>query len=169
MAHRIVHAHTAYPSLPLPQKRPFRFVSAASVHLVALRILKLECFTPYSLLQGTERLGITYDIAPRLNPFGFIFGLQKTTFPSSLKFLPMWRFSCRSALSPRTFGVDNLLWNIVGNRPRMAHSRRSGARAPPGLLAEDGDIDRRKPRIRTSLHGAMARVLLLGIAAVSST
>lgn len=46
--------------------------SAASAYLVVLYFLGLGCFTLYPLPSGTEGLGITYGIAPQLNPIAFV-------------------------------------------------------------------------------------------------
>lgn len=51
--------------------------SFVTVYLTVLYILALGCFTLYPLPQGDEGLGITYGIAPQLNPLGFIDDLQK--------------------------------------------------------------------------------------------
>lgn len=54
-----------------------RMASAVSVYLVVLYVLALGCFTLYPLPRGDEGLGITYGIAPQLNPLGFVGDLQK--------------------------------------------------------------------------------------------
>ena len=46
--------------------------SAAGAYLVVLYFLGLGCFTLYPLPSGTEGLGITYGIAPQLNPIAFV-------------------------------------------------------------------------------------------------
>lgn len=46
--------------------------SAAGACLVVLYFLGLGCFTLYPLPSGTEGLGITYGIAPQLNPIAFV-------------------------------------------------------------------------------------------------
>lgn len=54
-----------------------RAASAVSVYLVVLYVLGLGCFTLYPLPQGNEGLGITYGIAPQLNPLGFVGDLRE--------------------------------------------------------------------------------------------
>lgn len=54
-----------------------RAASFVSVYLTVLYAIGLGCFTLYPLPQGTEGLGITYGIAPQLNPLGFVGDLQK--------------------------------------------------------------------------------------------
>lgn len=49
-----------------------KFWSAAGAYLVVLYFLGLGCFTLYPLPSGTEGLGITYGIAPQLNPIAFV-------------------------------------------------------------------------------------------------
>lgn len=46
--------------------------SAAGAYFVVLYFLGLGCFTLYPLPSGTEGLGITYGIAPQLNPIAFV-------------------------------------------------------------------------------------------------
>ena len=49
-----------------------RFWSAASAYAIVLYALGLACFTLYPLPSGTSGPGITYGVAPQLNPLGFI-------------------------------------------------------------------------------------------------
>lgn len=49
-----------------------KFWSAAGAYLTVLYFLGLGCFTLYPLPSGTEGLGITYGIAPQLNPIAFV-------------------------------------------------------------------------------------------------
>jgi glycopeptide antibiotics resistance protein len=54
-----------------------RVVSAAAAYLSVLYALSLVCFTLYPLPSGTSGLGITYGIAPQLDPFAFVGDIQK--------------------------------------------------------------------------------------------
>ena len=57
--------------------------SAASAYLVVLYFLGLGCFTLYPLPSGTEGLGITYGIAPQLNPIAFVGDIYRDGIRSS--------------------------------------------------------------------------------------
>lgn len=50
--------------------------SAVSVYLAVLYLLSLACFTLYPLPSGTSGPGITYGIAPQLNPLRFVDDLR---------------------------------------------------------------------------------------------
>lgn len=54
-----------------------RITRVISAYLTVLYALSLVCFTLYPLPTGNSGLGITYGIAPQLNPLGFIHDLAK--------------------------------------------------------------------------------------------
>lgn len=54
-----------------------RALSFGASYLAVLYLLSLVCFTLYPLPSGDSGLGITYGIAPQLNPLGFIGDLAK--------------------------------------------------------------------------------------------
>ncbi len=54
-----------------------RLSSFLAVYLAVLYLSGLGCFTLYPLPSGNAGLGITYGIAPQLNPFAFIFDIAK--------------------------------------------------------------------------------------------
>lgn len=90
-----------------------RFASAVSVYLVVLYILGLGCFTLYPLPRGTEGLGITYGIAPQLNPFGFIFDLQKDGISAMPQILANVAFFVPLGFIASRLLRLNLFWSVV--------------------------------------------------------
>lgn len=90
-----------------------RMVSAISVYLVVLYILGLGCFTLYPLPQGDEGLGITYGIAPQLNPLGFIDDLQKDGLSAVLQILANVAFFVPLGFIASRLLRLNLLWSAA--------------------------------------------------------
>lgn len=54
-----------------------RFVSVVSTYLAVLYLIGLVCFTLYPLPSGDAGPGITYGIAPQLNPLAFVGDIAK--------------------------------------------------------------------------------------------
>lgn len=54
-----------------------RFTSAVAVYLSVLYVLGLVCFALYPLPEGDSGLGITYGVAPQLDPLAFVDDLNR--------------------------------------------------------------------------------------------
>ncbi len=61
----------------LPSRWTINLNTVIGAYLSVLYALSLVCFTLYPLPSGESGLGITYGIAPQLNPFGFLNDLAK--------------------------------------------------------------------------------------------
>lgn len=74
-----ISALLTIPVLALFYHRCGRLTLSALVwsYLAVLYALGLGCFTLYPMPQGSSGLGITYGVAPQLNPFAFIGDIQK--------------------------------------------------------------------------------------------
>lgn len=74
-----ISALLTIPVLALIYHRCGRITLSALVwsYLAVLYALGLGCFTLYPMPEGTSGLGITYGVAPQLNPFAFIGDIQK--------------------------------------------------------------------------------------------
>lgn len=84
-----------------------RFWSAAGAYLIVLYFLGLGCFTLYPLPAGDAGLGITYGIAPQLDPLAFIADIRKDGITAVLQivmniifFMPLG-FICARAFGMR--------------------------------------------------------------------
>lgn len=84
-----------------------RFWSAAGAYLIVLYFLGLGCFTLYPLPAGDAGLGITYGIAPQLDPLAFIADIRKDGITAVLQivmniifFMPLG-FICTRAFGMR--------------------------------------------------------------------
>lgn len=84
-----------------------RFWSAAGAYLIVLYFLGLGCFTLYPLPAGDAGLGITYGIAPQLDPLAFIADIRKDGITAALQivmniifFMPLG-FICTRAFGMR--------------------------------------------------------------------
>lgn len=64
-----------------------RFSSFAAAYLSMLYVSGLGCFTLYPLPSGDTGLGITYGIAPQLNPFAFVSDIAKDGLKAALQLL----------------------------------------------------------------------------------
>lgn len=87
--------------------------SFVSVYLTVLYILGLGCFTLYPLPQGTEGLGITYGIAPQLNPLGFIGDLQKDGIAAMPQILANVAFFVPLGFIASRLLRLNFFWTVV--------------------------------------------------------
>lgn len=87
--------------------------SFVTVYLTVLYILALGCFTLYPLPQGTEGLGITYGIAPQLDPLGFIGDLRKDGIAAVPQILANVAFFVPLGFIASRLLRLNFFWSVV--------------------------------------------------------
>ena len=113
-----------------------RFWSAARAYLIVLYFLGLGCFTLYPLPAGDAGIGITYGIAPQLDPLAFIADIRKDGITAVLQivmniifFMPLGlsapaRSGCGCVRRPRS-AFPSRCWSRPLSSPVCSGSTRT--------------------------------------------